>query len=236
MRFLFVFVLITIHSISYSAETQQDSQDVKHWKGEAELGLLTTRGNTDTETLNAKAAFQYQKNDWTHILRLEALRAEDRDTTTADRARYQVIENGYLFGSVRYESDPFAGYDTRTTEVAGYGHQVINRETLKWDVEAGAGARQTDNTDSTDTSEAIARLATNLEWRFTDTSSFRQEIFVEHGSENTLTEATTDLKVKINSALAMKLTLTVKDNSEVPAGKKHTDTQTAVTLVYDFFK
>ena len=101
-------------------------------------------------------------------------------------------------------------------------------------MEAGAGARQTDNTDGRSTDEAIYRLATLLTWNISETSSLKEELSVEGGSDNTYTESNTELKVKINAALAMKVTFSVKNNSDVPVGIKHTDTTTAVTLVYDF--
>ena len=240
MRFIVLVLFLLPQSVILGAEAPAKESENQHWKGEAELGLLNTSGNTHTQTFNTKLGVEYQENKWKHLLRFEKLRAEDNSVVTADRdmllyrARFQLERAAYLFGSLRYDADPFAGYDSRTTEVAGYGFQLINDEKLKWDVEAGAGAKQTDNTDNTKTDEAIARLATNLEWRFSDTSTFKQEVFVEHGSTNTQTESTSDLKVRINSSLAMKLTFTIKDNSDVPVGKKHTDTQTAVTLVYDF--
>lgn len=241
MRFFLVLLFLLPSSIVLSAEATTKKSEEQHWKGEAELGLLTTSGNTRTQTLNTKLGVEYKKDSWTHYVRYEKLRAEDNDAVTANRdmllyrARYQLPQARYLFGSLRYDDDPFAGYDTRTTEVIGYGFQFINKEMLKWDVEVGAGAKQTDKTDNTQTNEAVARLATNLEWRFSDTSTFKQEVFIERGSQNTQTESTSDLKVKINSSLAMKLSFKVKNNSNVPAGKKNTDTETAVTLVYDFF-
>jgi len=62
----------------------------------------------------------------------------------------------------------------------------------------------------------------------------KEELSVEGGSDNTYTESITELKLRINAALAMEVTFSVKDNSDVPAGIKNTDTATAVTLVYDF--
>jgi len=242
MRLWYVAILFLLSTMIFAADPPKTDTGDAHWKGDAELGFLATRGNTNTTTINAKLGIEYQQNEWTHSLRYEALRTEDNGTDTADRdmihyrARYQLASANYLFGSIRYESDPFAGYDRRTTEVIGIGHQIINETDLKWDVEAGVGARQTELTDNTSTDETIARLATKAVWNMTETSSLGQEILVDSGSENTYTEATTDLKVKINSALAMKLSYKVKDNSDVPVGRKHTDTETAVTLVYDFFK
>lgn len=210
------------------------------WSGEAELGMLFTRGNTETSTTNAKLKIQYDTEHWAHRLQLEYLTAEDRGTTTADRflagyrSTYKLSERAYAFGSLRYEDDRFAGYDQRTTEVLGYGRKLYTGPVFLWDVEIGGGARQTDLTDGSSTDEAIYRVATLLTWNITETSSLKEELSVEGGSENTYTESITELKVRINAALAMKVTFAVKDNSDVPVGIKHTDTETAVTLVYDF--
>lgn len=210
------------------------------WSGEAELGLIMTRGNTHTDATNAKARVQYDTEHWAHRLVLEYFKAEDDTTTIADRfaaayrSTYKISEHDYGFGSIRYEDDPFAGYDRRTSEVLGYGRKLYTGPVFLWDVEVGAGARQTENTDGTSSDEAIYRLATLLTWNISETSSLKEELSVEGGNENTYTESTTELKVRINTALAMKLTLSVKNNSDVPAGIKHTDTATAVTLVYDF--
>ena len=116
----------------------------------------------------------------------------------------------------------------------GYGRKLYTGPRFLWDVEAGAGARQTDLTDGTSTDEAIYRLATLLTWKISETSAVKEELSVEGGSDNTYTESITELKLRINAALAMKVTFSVKDNSDVPAGIKNTDTATAVTLVYDF--
>ena len=245
MRILLTVSLLLLQTIVHAAEAKapaDESKDKKekHWKIEAELGLISTSGNTDTQTVNAKLAVEYEKGDWRHLFRTETLRSKDSGVETANRdlalyrARYQLYDYNYLFGLLRYESDIFAGYDERYTEVAGYGHQLYNLEVFKWDIEAGLGASQTNNTDNTSIDEGIVRLATDLIWNFTETSSFGQEIFVESGNTNTSTEATSALKVKINSVLAMKLTYKIKNNSDVPPGIKHTDTQSSVTLVYDF--
>ena len=233
-----LFVLFLPASYVNAAEVKD--QPKQGWEGEAELGIIATSGNTDTSSTNGKLRVEYLENKWTHQVRLETVRAKDRDTLTADRlmvlfrSKYQFSERGYYFGTIRYEEDVFAGYDQRTTEIVGYGRNLYAGEKFHMDMETGVGGRQTNNTDNTSVDETVLRVATNMSWKISETSSIKEELFVEFGDVNTLTESVTDLKVRINSALAMKVSFTVKDNSEVIAGKKHTDTQTAVTLVYDF--
>lgn len=232
--------LLSILGSSVNAAEAPASKPVSAWGGEAEVGILVTRGNTQTDTSNIRLGVHYNADSWEHKLQMESLRTKDSGVVSADRftayyrSTYNISPVDYGYGALRYEDDPFAGFDQRTTEVIGYGRKLYTEKSLLWDVEAGVGARQTDRTDNTSADEAILRLATHVEWKISDTSSLKEELFVEGGDENTVTESYTALKVKINSSLAMKLGFRIKDNSDVPAGKKHTDTETAVTLVYDF--
>jgi len=234
-----VFALPLIFSQGVTAK-ENESNPASAWGGEAEIGILVTRGNTHTDSQNIKLGVHYTAGKWLHQLKISSLRTRENDTVSADRfgadyrSTYQWSPLDYAFGALRYEKDRFAGFDRRTTENIGYGRKLYNEKTLLWDVEAGVGARQTAFIDNTRSDEGIIRLATNVEWKFSTTSSLKEELFVEKGSENTLTQSTTSLKVKINSSLAMKLGLKVQDNSKVQDDKKHTDSETSLTLVYDF--
>lgn len=235
-----VFVFLGMCSGLVSAVDATAVKSEEGWKGAAELGVITTRGNTSITTSNAKLRLEYSEARWNHQLRLESVRAEDSGIVTVDRfsslfrSKYQFSQRGYYYGSVRYEDDAFAGFEQRTTEIIGYGRNLYKGERFLLDFEAGIGARQTERTDNTSSDEGVIHVATNMAWKISETSSITEELFIERGDENTISESTTNLKVKINSALALKLGLRVKNNSEVPAGKKNTDTETAVTLVYDF--
>jgi putative salt-induced outer membrane protein len=238
--FLLVSVALLMLISRMAAAQEGENKPVSAWGGEAEIGILVTRGNTHTDTQNIKLGVHYSAGPWEHSLKMESLRTTDNGSVSADRfgadyrSTYQFSDVDYAFAALRFEKDRFAGYERRTTENLGYGRKLYNTKVLLWDVEAGVGARQTDFTDNTRTDEGLIRVATNLEWKFTTTSAFKEELFVERGSTNTLTQSTTSLKVKINSSLAMKLGFKIQDNSVVPANKKHTDSETSLTLVYDF--
>ncbi len=210
------------------------------WSGEAELGYVQTSGNTETTTINVRAAAALRHAAWLHDFEFTGLRATDGGVTTADsvsllyRAEYNLSDIDALFGSLRGEDNRFAGFDRRYTEVLGYRRSVIRTDSHTLKLEAGIGARQTRNVDGTRTSEGILRAAMDYAWQITESSSFKQAISMENGSDNRVTESVTELKLKINGNLSMKTTLTVKNNSTVPPGVRNTDVQTAVTLVYDF--
>ena len=226
-------------SASEVSATEAGSQRPSKWGGEAEVGFVMTRGNTDTDSLNLKFLLTNERPKWKHKLQLKVLNSSEQENVTAEsydalwRSEYLMSIDDFLFGSVRYEDDRFAGFDQRTTEVFGYGYRVIHTDSMQLSLEVGVGARQTTNTDNSEEDETIGRLGLDYNWKISKTASFKENVFVESGDKNTLTESVTEMTVKVNRKLAMKLGLTVKNNSDVPLGRKNTDTKTAVTLVYD---
>lgn len=208
--------------------------------GEAELGVVTTSGNTDTRSVNAKARVRYLTESWRHEGRLEGLRTSDGGTITSERyvasgkSDYRFTPDDYLFVTVRYEDDRFSGYDYQFSETVGYGRRVLKTTSVELDLEIGAGGRHSREVGQEREDEAIVRGAARLGWAISPTSRFTEEVLVESGKSNTYTESLSALSVRINSQFALKLSLTVKHNSDVPAGVEKTDSMSAVTLVYDF--
>lgn len=233
-------LLVILGTAPLMAAEEAGEAPVSQWGGAAELGFIMTRGNTDSDSLNAQLSVENTHRKWHHRGEAKVLRITEEDTTTAEsyevsgRSEYLLDDNDYLFGTLRYVSDEFAGYDRRTTEVAGYGHQFLKQENMSFKGEFGAGGRQTEFVDGTHDNEAIARIGLDYQWQISKTSSFSEVIYVEHGSNNTYTESVTALTAKINSSLAMKVSYTIKNNSDPQPGFENTDTRTAVTLVYDF--
>ncbi len=210
------------------------------WTGEAELGLVATSGNTETQTLSAKAKGANERDKWKHEASLEVLNTEDKKVTTAERytligkTNYKLTDLDYVFGMATYEDDRFSGYDWRASEFVGYGRHVIKKEELTLDIEAGLGARQSEDNAGVSTDEGAVRLAGNLGWKISDTSKFTEELTSEIGEDVTISKSVTGLKSQINGSLAMKITYTVKHVSEVPVAVEKVDRETAVTLVYSF--
>ncbi|MDY6980383.1 MAG: DUF481 domain-containing protein [Pseudomonadota bacterium] len=233
-------LLVVLGTVPLLAADDAGETPASQWNGAAELGFIMNRGNTDSDSLNAQLRIENTRHKWRHRAEAKVLRISEEDTTTAEsyevsgRSEYLLDDNDYLFGSLRYESDEFAGYDRRTTEVVGYGHQFLKREDMHLKGEFGTGGRQTEFVDGSDDDESIVRVGLDYKWQISKTSSFSEVVYVEHGSNDTYTESVTALTAKINNSLAMKVSYTVKNNSDPQPGFKNTDTRTAITLVYDF--
>ena len=217
-----------------------DETTVSKWKGEAELGYLRTSGNTDTESLHVSGKVVNERDKWRHTGTVESIVKDENGVNTANKfyvtgkSDYSINKRSYLFVFLTYENDHFSGYDYQAGASFGYGYHLIKTETQKLDLEAGVGARKS-RTDAGDTTtEGIVRGAGNYEWKISKTATFLQTLAVESGKDSTVTRSTTALKTQVAGNLSAKFALNVKHASQVPAGFKNTDTETIVTLVYNF--
>ncbi len=210
------------------------------WGGEVEFGYVKATGNTDVENILLRAKVINTRPKWNNEVRMNSLRNESDGKTTAKTfvlqgdSKYTLTARDFLFGLLRFERDDFAGYDSRTTAVAGYGRKVIDREAMSLNLQAGAGVRRTAYEKISDSSEGIGRISGDFKWKVSETSDFSQELYVDFGSDNTVTNSLTELKVKVIGHLAVKMALSVINNTDVPPNTKKTDIKSAVTVVYDF--
>ncbi len=222
------------------AVDDKSAQGDVSWGGEVEFGYVKATGNTDVENILLRAKVINTRPKWNHELRANSLRNESDGKTTAKTfvfqgdSKYKFSDRDFLFGLLRFERDDFAGYDSRTTAVAGYGRQVLKQENMSLNLEAGAGVRRTAYENIDDSSEGIGRLAGNFKWKVSETSDFSQELYVDFGSDNTVTNSLSELKVQVIGHLALKVAMSIINNTDVPPNTDKTDIKSAVTVVYDF--
>ncbi len=210
------------------------------WNGEAELGVVSTTGNTETNTFNLNTKLENNREQWKHLFLFNTLHSNNGDVSTAERyvliakSDYKIDANSYAFGRFSFEDDRFSGFDYQVTETLGYGRSLIKDATFKLDVEGGPGMRQSKPDNGSSDNEAILYLAGNLKWDISKNAVFTEDLFTEIGEDITITKSVTGLKSQINGDLAMKVTFTAKHTSKVPVLKKKVDTETAISLVYSF--
>lgn len=211
------------------------------WKGEAGAGLLTTSGNSETESFNGKFMLDWKQDEWKNSFTATAINNGDEDGrsaeryTVGDKLDWHFSERDYLFGAVDWEKDLFGGFRERTAETAGYGRHLLTGPIHTLDAEIGAGWRQTKEQDTNDKeSEAIGRAGGKYQWKISDTSAFAQSVKVEYGASNTFSEAVSELKMTVVGNLFAAISFTARNNSDVPPDTKKTDTFTAVSLSYAF--
>jgi putative salt-induced outer membrane protein len=220
-----------------NAGAQQESQ----WSGEAELGYLSVSGNAPSLAAHARTRIVNDRPRWRHQFRGEAIFSDTQDTAPSQQYRasqmsaYKVTPENYLFAALRYDRNVAQGIRWRWSEVGGYGRRVFNAGGASLLLEAGAGARQTRRTDvPTPQREPIGVLIAELDWAISEGSSFNEYAIAESGRFNTLTFSQTALTLRIQGNVSARLSYEVTHNTDVPAGVKHTDATSSVTLVYKF--
>jgi len=241
-KIVFTSLMMFLPALSHAAEAPKKvaEKPASKWNGEAELGYLKTSGNTDTESLHTKGKIINERIKWKHTATIEITRKSDNGVTNAKRtyitgkSDYNIDEFSYLFATLTYENDDFSGYEYQYTEAIGYGYHVIKQEDLKLDMEVGVGARQSKLDSGSTNSEGLVKGAADLEWKLSKTSTFTQHLSVEAGEDNTISRSITALKIQVIGNLSAKLSHSIKHNSDAPAGKEKTDTESIVTLVYSF--
>ncbi|WP_348675885.1 DUF481 domain-containing protein [uncultured Abyssibacter sp.] len=212
--------------------------------GKAELGVLKTSGNSQSQSINASLALQHELGRWENQFTATVFTAEEDDEQNAERysstfkTSFDFTEFNYLFANLSYEKDLFGGVRERTTETVGYGRRLLKSDRNELNVELGAGARQQESQkpESLRESDAIVRGALLYQFEISETSEFTQKFLTESGDENTYSESITGLKLTIIGPTFAGITYTVKHNSTVPDDRKKTDTYLSVSLSYEFGK
>lgn len=234
---------LTLLSAAIFATTQvvaEEAAEANTWKASAELGYVSTSGNTETDTLNAKLQGSTESENWRNEGNITALKSSTSDITTAEKytltlqSNYKLESPNFLFGNFNYEDEKFSGYDYRATVTVGYGRRIIEDDAMILDLEIGPGVRRSKLDLGETDNETIVRGAAKYNWKISKTSEFSEVFTVEAGEDVTVLKSVTGLSSQINGSLSMKFTYTIKDTSEVPVGIDETDTETAVTLVYKF--
>lgn len=230
-----------IRAVVASSMVMSASAAHAEWKGKGEAGFVMARGNTETETLNAKLELSSERDRWKHSAFLAALSAADDAATTAERyearwqSDYKLTDRTYAFGGLRYEKDRFSGFDYQASASTGLGYNLIDTERTRLSIQGGVGYRLSEDAlTGEDLDEVIFRGDIGFEHQLTETTKVIDKFIIEAGSENTFVGNDIALEVKINDTFALSLGYGVRYNSDPPPGLENTDTLTTVNLVYAF--
>jgi putative salt-induced outer membrane protein len=227
-----------------TAAVAQDEEE-SGWSGTTSLGYAATTGNAETSSLTAGFNVGLLAGRWRHEFTANAFRAtgdtnSGESSTTGERynlayqGNWELSERSYLFGRVNFDRDRFAGIRRQFSQTVGYGNKLIVLDRHNLEAEIGLGAKQLRRDDDTELSEGIARAGVRYAWTISDNSEFNQRLFVEAGQQNVFTESISELKARLVGNIAMALSYTIRNNTDVGPDSLNTDTFTAVTLQYDF--
>jgi len=220
------------------------------WSGKGEAGWVLARGNTETNTANAKVDMVLDKAPWKYSFGGSGIYASDKNTSTAQRweahlqTNYDFSPRNFWFGGARYDDDRFSGFYYQASLTTGVGHKFIDSDTTKLSGQLGAGYKVLETRPSLaedgvtvipadKSTQAVASGLVDYSQKLTTTTSVLDKLTVEAGSQNTFVENALSLQVKINQSLALALGYSVRYNSDPPVGFRTTDTLTTVNLVFE---
>ncbi|WP_213997640.1 DUF481 domain-containing protein [Arsukibacterium sp.] len=248
-----LFTVLALGSLAVSsALSAQDAgtDETKVWQTSAELGAITTSGNTVGTSITGKIDARQELESWSNQYIFSAFFKEDEKedadgNTVTERSaeRYLISAKGaykldtehdnlFIIGS--HTRDEFGAFEKYNTVAIGYGTRLYDAETQHLDVEIGPGYFSGTRATGESESGFIVRGAAAYNWQISESAAFSQTLSVEYGDDNTRTIAETALTAKINGAMQMKAAFLVQNDSDVQPDKENTDTQTSLTLVYSF--
>ncbi|MDP5213561.1 DUF481 domain-containing protein [Pseudoalteromonas tunicata] len=239
------------------------TEENKNWQVSSELGLILTSGNTKTNTFKGAITAQHTLESWVNEYKLDGLYKEDEVSledgskstqrtnekySASAKGSYNITEkHSHLFVYGSHVSDYFGAYRNETVASLGYGSRFYENSAMTLDAEVGPGYkyfRYSDTSSEKDSNgnslagdtdgEVIALGMVNFKWQISEGARFTQLVQVEYGGTNTKTKSETALLTKINGSMQMKVGFNVTHNSDVADDKENTDTETVLTLVYNF--
>jgi putative salt-induced outer membrane protein len=207
---------------------------------EVELGAIFTSGNTEDENVKYKITVDWLRGNYDTQFSSEGFRSSKENVLAAQRlyhvarTRYALTEDSYWMARTSYEDDRFSGYDYQADATLSYGRNFLQSiDSMSLSADIGAGARKSVS-DAEDFSEGIIRASAEYEWSISDTANFFQNISAEVGEETSIYRSETGIESEIMENLSMRFSIKVKNQSDVPVGREKTDTETAITLVWNF--
>jgi putative salt-induced outer membrane protein len=220
----------------------------------AQIGYVSSHGNTDAQTANAKIDVAYVVEAWKHELQLAGLYGKSNDIVSAEnldvqwQTNYNFTNRLFAFGALHYADDKFSGFQYQETVSTGAGYSIVKLADATLDAQVGVGYRRLlpELLEKDAAGDVIARTPLDVEtgvvatanikgmYAFNATTKVTDLVAVESGSDNTLLQNDLGLQVNMTKALAITVGYEIRHNSTPPEGLVKTDSQVTFNLAYAF--
>lgn len=246
LKRLFSLLLVVVPGTALCANGGLLTGGQSVWEGEVELGILIDSGNTDAETLKGMLYLQQERAAWRNSIRMSARYRKVEDETTeqkhhlSNQTDFKFNETDYTFIRGRYDEDRFAALDYRASVVSGYGRRAWQRGERYLDLSVGLGYSVAEYKDPASSDEdndgLVTRLALDLVYPVSINAEFRQQASTEVHMDTyeSTSQSITSLQASVGQSFALKVSYIVERDSDVPPDTVKTDTETSLTLLYEF--
>lgn len=244
MRLTLLTNLLLLTLIFCNVAAAEDTNKIKVWSGNVQLGYTGTGGNSEDNNVSGKFSLLYKKDNWTHSYKLNGLYSDSNNDVTAERYSndFEWLYNfkKRVFAFLRNDSfyDQFNAYNVSVSTATGFGFRLLDLDSLTWDIQGGPGYRYA-RVEGTGEREknAIGFGSTVINWSISKSASFQETVSIDYGSDNTQTKSESALSTDIIGNLGMQVSYTITNNNTIPPNSSRTektDYRTDVTLLFSF--
>lgn len=218
------------------------------WKGSVSAGAILTRGNTQTDSINAAAdAVRRSEDDRLTLSGLYTYgreKSDDGSRVTAENWRasgkydYFLNTKWYLYGTTKIERDHVANLDLRVTPGVGTGYQWVESDKVNFNTEAGLTWVYEKYTDPDVTRDYLAgRFAYHYDRQLNQNVKFIHNLEVlpsleEFGEFLLTTDA--GIRARLTENFFGELKIVLDYNSQPAEGKTSTDVRYMASVGYEF--
>jgi putative salt-induced outer membrane protein len=223
------------------------------WAIRSVLGYTKTGGNTDNSAGNLLFHAAHVMGEWKLLFGGDGVYGSTKGETTAQawdaflQANYNITARFYWYVGGRYDDDRFSGFAYQAAVKTGVGYKFFDTDDTKLTAQLGAGYRRLrpeilvkddvgaiiSRTEQPEQSDAIFDAGATFERNFNKSTKLLAAVTMQSGKENTLTNASIALQVKMTDRLALSAGYRLVNNSNPPPGSGHRDTLTTLGLVYE---
>lgn len=163
-----------------SAQFDKVAPPPPRWERTAELSLLSTGGNTDTETIGAGASVTWRPGVWTTSGRAAYVRSAIDTAVTAESLLAEIRQaralspRADLFARAEYLVDRFAGIDNRTALGAGFGWLLLDRAAQTLKVDGSLGVTHESRLAGEDLTFAAGTTSAIFTWRISRSATLSE--------------------------------------------------------------
>jgi putative salt-induced outer membrane protein YdiY len=243
--------------VSYTALAEDAEKP--EYSASAELGFLYKTGNTKSVDIKAGFNLKHEKEKWRSTLAFNILakKLEEKDEggnkefeTTDNKwnilaqTNYTIGESGknYLYGNLAHEQDKFSGFESQSSFSAGWGRNWHKTETSSFFADIGPGVkydvtRAIGNIPSESSTNLIIQAQALYTRQLNEHVEFKQYFVARQATksgENSVYKSETSVTAQLVGALQLKFALRIDYDTEVEEGFEDTNTETSMTLIYNF--
>jgi len=213
--------------------------------GNGEAGYNSSAGSTSNTSFYGAVKLNYREEDYELKSIFEVNYKTTNNVQTQERYQaelqrnqfYNSKKNYYSFVAGQFERNRFEEIDLDATVLLGLGKNIYKTENTLLIGEVGIGYQSISYTVAEEEStknQITGRLKLDFTHKINDIVDFTQNIIYFTRIDHTKIETNTGFKIKVADNMGVKIAYKYRYNNKPAINIKTTNTQTSVTLLYDF--